>query len=93
VTCSIQSGPDRLGPLCLRTPPRVGRFHRDYPHLGGERFRRAPRHPDVLRAVADDPDLTARQRVVLAEIYTSFRDATRAGRGGDRATEIRSAEA
>lgn len=36
---------------------------------------------DVLRAIADDPDLTARQRAVLVEIYDSFRTANRVDAG------------
>ena len=36
-----------------------------------------PRTSNVLSAVGDDPDLTTRQRAVLAEIYLTFRDLTR----------------
>lgn len=41
-------------------------------------------HAAVLAAIAADPDLTARQRQALAEVYTALRDATiaRRRRGG-----------
>ena len=46
--------------------------------------------PGVTEAIGADPDLTARQKQVLAEIYESFRNETRAAAGPSGGTAARS---
>ncbi|RZU53237.1 helix-turn-helix protein [Krasilnikovia cinnamomea] len=50
------------------------------------------RPPAVLAAIAEDPNLTARQRQVLAEVYTALADTTiaRRRRDGNRRADDRS---